>query len=84
LKIGIPCEKPELEANVGTRLGTSQYLMVIDMGTMAVEAVPNPGGSGQGAGGMQAVATEELLVELHFLGREILDVFHLLVGKTVD
>ena len=29
--------------------------MVVDLGTMAVEAVPYPGGSGQGGGGIQAV-----------------------------
>jgi predicted Fe-Mo cluster-binding NifX family protein len=29
--------------------------MVVDLRTMAVEAVPYPGGSGQGAGGIRAV-----------------------------
>ena len=55
MKICIPCEKPDLEARVGTRLGTSQYLMVVDIRTMAVEVVPNLGASGQGAGGIRAV-----------------------------
>ena len=56
MKIGIPSDKPNLKASVGSKFGPSQYLMIIDLKTMAVEAVPNPGASGQGGGGMQAVA----------------------------
>jgi len=55
LRIAIPADQPDLKANVGTRLGTSQYLMIIDTGTMAVEAVPNIARSGQKGIGMQAV-----------------------------
>lgn len=55
MRIAISSDKPDLEARVGSRLGTSKYLMVIDLRTMAVEAVPNSGASGQGSGGIQAV-----------------------------
>ena len=55
MRIGIPSEKPSLEARVGTKFGTSQYLMIVDLRTMAVEAVPNIGLSGESRGGMQAV-----------------------------
>ena len=55
MKIAIPADQPDVKANVGNRLGTSQYLIVIDMKTMAVEAVPNPSISGQNSVGMQAV-----------------------------
>jgi predicted Fe-Mo cluster-binding NifX family protein len=55
LRIAISSDKPDLEARVGSRLGTSEYLMVVDLKTMAIEAVPNPGASGQGSGGIQAV-----------------------------
>ena len=55
MRIAISSDKPDLEARVGSRLGTSKYLMVVDLRTMAVEAVPNSGASGQGSGGIQAV-----------------------------
>ncbi len=55
MRIAISSDKPDLEARVGSRLGTSKYLMVVDLRTMAVEAVPYPGESGQGAGGIRAV-----------------------------
>jgi len=55
LRIAISSDKPDLEARVGSRLGTSEYLIVVDLRTMAVEAMPNPGASGQGRGGIQAV-----------------------------
>ena len=35
MKIAIPADKPDLEAKVGTRLGTSQYLLIVDLKTMA-------------------------------------------------
>jgi predicted Fe-Mo cluster-binding NifX family protein len=55
LKIAISSDKPDLEARVGNGLGTSKYLMVVDLRTMAVEAVANSGASGHGSGGIQAV-----------------------------
>ena len=55
MRIAISSDKPDLGARVGSRLGTSKYLIVVDLRTMAVEAISIPGGSGQGAGGMQAV-----------------------------
>ena len=56
LKIAISAEGPDLEAKAGNRLGTARYLIVVDLATMKVEAVPNPGGSGQSGAGIQAVA----------------------------
>jgi predicted Fe-Mo cluster-binding NifX family protein len=56
LKIAISAEGPGLEAKVGDRLGTSQYLILVDFVTMEVEAVQNPGSSGGSGAGMQAVA----------------------------
>ena len=55
MRIAISSDKPDLEARVGSRWGTSKYLMVVDLRTMAVEALPNSGVSGQGGGGIQAV-----------------------------
>lgn len=56
MKIAISAEGPNLKAKAGNRLGTSQYLIFVDLATMRVEAVPNPGASGQRGAGMQAVA----------------------------
>jgi len=55
VRIGIPSDTPDLEARVGHRLGTSQYLLVVDVGALSFEAVPNPAASGRGSGGMEAV-----------------------------
>lgn len=40
---------------MGDRFGLSQYLVIVDSETMAFEAVPNPGASGQRGAGIQAV-----------------------------
>jgi predicted Fe-Mo cluster-binding NifX family protein len=56
LKIAISAEGPGLKAKVGERLGTSQYLILVDLVTTEVEAVPNPGSSGGSGAGMQVVA----------------------------
>jgi len=56
LKIAISAEGPGLEARVGERLGTSQYLIFVNLVTMEIEAVPNPGSSGGSGAGMQVVA----------------------------
>jgi len=55
LKIAISADRPDLKAKVGGRFGTSQYLVIVDLETMAFEAAPNPGASGQSGAGMQAV-----------------------------
>ena len=55
MRIAISSDKPDLEARVGSSWGTSKYLMIVDLRTMAVESLPNSGASGQGGGGIQAV-----------------------------
>ena len=55
MKIAISADGPNLEAKVGNRFGTSQYLAIVDLETGDFEAVPNPGTSGQRGSGMQAV-----------------------------
>ena len=55
MKIAIPADKPDLEAKVGTRLGTSQYLVIVDLKTMAFEAVTGPAASGQSISGIEVV-----------------------------
>jgi len=55
LRIAISAEGWDLEARVGDRFGLSQYLVIVDSETMAFEAVPNPGASGQRGAGIQAV-----------------------------
>ncbi|MBW2093358.1 MAG: NifB/NifX family molybdenum-iron cluster-binding protein [Deltaproteobacteria bacterium] len=54
MKIAISSEGPGLESRVGHRLGTSPYLIIVNLETMAFEALKNPG-AGSGSG-MQAVA----------------------------
>ena len=56
MKIAISAEGPDFEAKVGQKLGTAQYLLIIDLETMAFEAVPNPNIVGQRGGGMQIIA----------------------------
>jgi len=55
MKIAIAAEGSDLQAQVGHRLGTSQYLIIVDLSSMAFEAVPNPGSGGQKGAGIQAV-----------------------------
>jgi len=55
VKIAISANGPNLEAKVGHKLGTSQYLVIVDVETGDFEAVPNPGASGQRGAGMQAI-----------------------------
>jgi predicted Fe-Mo cluster-binding NifX family protein len=56
MKIAISSEASDLEAKVGQRLGISNYLLIIDLKSMKIEAIPNPTGSRPGGGGMQMVA----------------------------
>jgi predicted Fe-Mo cluster-binding NifX family protein len=55
MKIAISADGPDFEAKVGSKLGTSQYLVIVDLDSGDVEAVPNPGASGQRGAGMGAV-----------------------------
>jgi predicted Fe-Mo cluster-binding NifX family protein len=56
LKIAVSADGRDLNSRVGDRLGTSPYLIIIDMGTMVFEAIPNPGARGPHSAGMQVVA----------------------------
>ena len=55
MKIAISAEGSDLGNKVASRFGTCQYLVVVDLETMALEILPNPGGSGQRGSGVQAV-----------------------------
>jgi len=55
LKVLIASEGPDLSARVGERLGTSPYLLIVDIPSMETEVLPNPAASGQKGGGMQGV-----------------------------
>ncbi|MBW1775865.1 MAG: hypothetical protein JRJ82_23815 [Deltaproteobacteria bacterium] len=56
MKIAMPADGPDLEANVGNKFGTSPYLIIVDTLTMSVEALPNPGAHARGGSGMLAIA----------------------------
>ena len=55
MKIAIAADGANLEAKIGQKLGTSQYLVIVDLDSGAFEAVPNPGASGQHGAGIQAI-----------------------------
>jgi predicted Fe-Mo cluster-binding NifX family protein len=55
VKIAISAEGPDLTSQVGHRLGTSPYLIIVDTQTMAFEAVSNPNAGGRGGAGIMAV-----------------------------
>jgi predicted Fe-Mo cluster-binding NifX family protein len=55
LKIAISAEGSDLGAKVAPRFGNCQYLVVVDLETMAFEMLPNPGAAGQRGSGVQAV-----------------------------
>ena len=55
VKIAISAEGADLEAEVGRKFGASQYLVIVDLETMAFEAIPNPGATAQRGVGVQAV-----------------------------
>lgn len=61
MKIAVASNGPDLDAEVGHRLGLSPYLIVIDLNTMDFEAVPiSFDGTGAGAGiGAAAIALEK-------------------------
>ena len=56
MKIAISSEGPDLEAKVSHRLGTSKYLLIMDLKSKSVEAMPSPANWAQSKGGMQVVA----------------------------
>lgn len=55
MKIAVSAEGTDLEAQIAPRFGTSPYLVIVDLETMAFEAVPNPGAAPERGPGMQAV-----------------------------
>jgi len=55
VKIAISADGSNLNAKVGHKFGTSQYLVIVDLESGDCEAVPNPGASGQRGAGMQAI-----------------------------
>ena len=55
MKIAISADGSNLNAKVGHKFGTSQYLVIVDVETGDFEAMPNPGASGQRGAGMQAI-----------------------------
>ena len=42
MKIAVTSTLPTIDACVGTKLRLSKYLLIIDLGTMEYEAMPNP------------------------------------------
>ena len=46
----------DLEAEIAPRFGTSRYVVIVDLETVAFEAVPNPGATAQCGASMHAVA----------------------------
>jgi predicted Fe-Mo cluster-binding NifX family protein len=55
LKIAVSSDSSNLDAGVAQRFGISHYLIIVDTGTMEIEAIPNPGAAAKAAAGVQAV-----------------------------
>ena len=55
MKIAISAEGTDLGAKVADRFGTSRYLVIVDLDSEDIEALPNPGASGQRGTGVQTV-----------------------------
>jgi len=55
VRIAISADGTDLEARVAHKLGTSHYLVIVDLDTNSFEAVPNPSGPGQRGAGMQII-----------------------------
>ena len=55
MKIAISSDSSNLNAGVAQRFGISHYLIIVDTGTMEIEAIPNPGAAAKAAAGVQAV-----------------------------
>ena len=52
MKIAISADGPDLHSNVGQRLGTSPYLIILNLRNGEFEAIPNAGLSGQRGAGL--------------------------------
>ncbi|MBW1695767.1 MAG: permease [Deltaproteobacteria bacterium] len=55
MKLAISADGPGLEANVSNKMGMSKYVLIIDLESIKIEAVPNPIGPGPGGSSMQVV-----------------------------
>jgi predicted Fe-Mo cluster-binding NifX family protein len=55
MKIAISCEGPGPESAVSRRLGVAPWFLITDLQTETLEAVRNPGSSGQKGAGVRAV-----------------------------
>jgi predicted Fe-Mo cluster-binding NifX family protein len=55
MKIAITSDGPSLESKVEMKLGTAQYLIIVDTESWDYEAVRNPGASVQSGAGIQTV-----------------------------
>ncbi len=56
MKIALFADAPHLDARLEQKPGTARYLLVVDMETMAVEAVPGPAGSGGPGAGVELLS----------------------------
>ncbi|OQY07512.1 MAG: hypothetical protein B6I22_02795 [Desulfobacteraceae bacterium 4572_123] len=56
MKIAVPATAPDLDAPVALKLGTAPYLLIIEIETMAFEALEAPSNSAGPGAGIQALA----------------------------
>ena len=56
MKIALSANGPDLDAQIGQRFGTAEYLLIVDPETESVEAIPGPAGSGQRGAGIQLIS----------------------------
>jgi len=56
MKIAMPVDAPNLDAQVENRLGTASYLLVVDTETLDFEAVQGPSGTSGPGSGIQVVS----------------------------
>ena len=55
MRIAVTAEGADLNAEVGSRFGTSAYFIIVDSETLEFEALPHPGASAKRGVGIQAV-----------------------------
>jgi predicted Fe-Mo cluster-binding NifX family protein len=55
MKIAVTSTGPGLDAPVDPRFGRAQYILVVDLESMAVEPIENPGVQASGGAGVQTV-----------------------------
>lgn len=53
MKIAVTSTGPGLDAPVDPRFGRAQYILVVDLESMAVEPIENPGAQASGGAGVQ-------------------------------